>query len=294
MKRSRLPLYALIVLMVSFWSANYIVAKLALREFPPFLLVGLRATLASVFILPFYFWEGRTKADRWKRADVPVLMLLGLLGVALNQAFFVLGLSLTSVAHSAIIIGMAPLLVLTIAAATGMEQLTARRVGGMLLALAGVVLLKALEPASGARGPSLLGDLFMFLAGLTFALFTVLGKRATTRHTSVTVNTFAYVGAALAFLPLTMWQARDFSFSSVSAGAWISLVYMALFPSVLCYLIFYYALSRIPASRVSAFSYVQPLLVTLLGVVVLHEHVTASLVVGGTVIFSGVWMTERG
>ena len=180
------------------------------------------------------------------------------------------------------------------ASATGLERLTVRRAAGMLLALAGVGVLKALEPAPAGRGPSLLGDLFMFLAGLTFALFTVFGKRVTTRHTSVTVNTFAYVGAALAYLPLTLWQARDFSFSSVSSGAWVSLVYMALFPSVLCYLIFYYALSRIPASRVSAFSYVQPLLVTLLGVAVLGEHITASLVVGGTVIFSGVWMTERG
>jgi drug/metabolite transporter (DMT)-like permease len=294
LRRSTGLLYALIGLMVTFWSGNFIVGKLALREFPPLLLVGLRAALASAFILPVYFWEGRTKPDRWRRTDAPLLVALGLLGVALNQFFFVLGLSRTSVAHCAIITGMAPLLVLLIASLTGLERMSRRRAAGMLVALAGVVVLKVFESKPAGGGPTWTGDLYIFLAGLTFALFTVFGKRVATRHTSVTVNTFAYVGGALALAPLTLWHGRDFAFSAVSAGGWLSLAYMALFPSVIAYLIFYYALSRIPATRVSAFYYVQPLMVTLLGVAVLHEHITASLVVGGTVIFSGVWMTERG
>ena len=99
-------LYTLIVVMVVFWSGNFIVGKLALREFPPLLVAGLRITLAGLFMLPVY-WRGsaRHQGPRWSRTDVPMLVLLGLFGVTLNQFFFVLGLSRTSVAHSAIIIG---------------------------------------------------------------------------------------------------------------------------------------------------------------------------------------------
>ena len=68
---------------------------------------------------------------------------------------------------------------------------------------------------------------------------------------------------------------------------------MALFPSVICYLIYYYALTYIPASRVAAFNYLQPVLATLMAVIALGERVTWPLVAGGAVIFSGVYLTER-
>jgi len=69
---------------------------------------------------------------------------------------------------------------------------------------------------------------------------------------------------------------------------------MALFPSVICYLIYYHALTRISASRVSAFIYLEPVIATLMGVAFLGERISTSLVAGGTVIFTGVYLTERG
>ena len=55
----RIKLYSLIALMVLFWSLNFIVAKIALRSFPPLLLASLRTTLAALFILPVYLWKRR-------------------------------------------------------------------------------------------------------------------------------------------------------------------------------------------------------------------------------------------
>jgi drug/metabolite transporter (DMT)-like permease len=69
---------------------------------------------------------------------------------------------------------------------------------------------------------------------------------------------------------------------------------MALFPSLVCYLIYYYALKFIAASRVSAFSYLQPLLATVMAVMVLGEEVTGGLAAGGALILSGVFVAERG
>jgi len=294
LKRHR-SLYGLIVLMVTLWAANFIVAKVALREFPPLLLSGLRVALAGVFILPVYCWRHREKPDRWTREDLPLLLYLGLFGVALNQLFFVLGLSRTTVAHSSFILSLTPILVLLIAGTMKMETVTPRKLAGMAVAAGGVAVLKAFEgaPVEGA-GPTWLGDGLILLGGLTFALFTVFGKRATLRHNSITINTFAYVGGAVALSPLVFWQAGGFSFARVSPAGWLALVYMALFPSVVCYLIYYYALTRIAASRVSAFSYLQPPLATALSALLLGEHVTLPVVLGGAVIFSGVYLAERG
>lgn len=286
-------LYLMIGVMVLLWAANFIVAKIVLREFPPLVAAGLRVALAGVLMLPVYVWQSlRSKRECWTTKDVLVLAFLGVCGVAGNQIFFILGMSRTSVAHSAFIIAMTPISVLLIAALLKQEHLTARKLTGMAIAIFGVVMLNTVPVARGSQ-PSLFGDVLIFLAGLTFALFTVFGKQVVGRHSSITVNTFGYVGGGLVLAPLTWWHARGLSWPQISTTGWACIVYMALFPSVICYLIYYYALSHIPASRLAAFSYLQPALATLMAVTLLGERVTLPLIAGGAVIFSGVYLTER-
>jgi drug/metabolite transporter (DMT)-like permease len=289
---SHWTLYSLIVLMTTLWAINFIVAKIALRELPPLLVIGLRSALAGLAILPVYWWEARgANGARWTRRDLPVLFGLGLFGVAMNQLFFVLGMSRTSVAHAALIIGLTPVLVLMIASAAGLETLSMGRLLGMFTALSGVVLLQT--GAGRGSGATLAGDVFIFLGAFTFALFTVGGKRVARNFTSITLNTFAYVAAGLALAPVTLWKAASFPFENVSAAAWASVAYMALIASVFCYLIYYHALTWIPASRVAAFSYVQPLLATVIAIPTLGERPTGALVAGGALVLAGVIMAER-
>jgi len=289
-------LYLLIAAMVLFWSANYIIGKIALRELPPLLAGGLRVAMAGVFMLPVYASQ-RGGATSWSRRDLPMLVYLGVFGVTLNQLFFMIGLSQTSVAHSALLIAMTPIFVLLIAAIAKQERITLRKAAGMLIAFGGVGILNLL-PVTGPRPPcsqpTVVGDVFIFLAAATFALFTVIGKTVSLRLSGVTVNTFSYLTGAVALAPIAIWQGRDFAFARVSAAGWMSLVYMALFSSVICYMIYYYALGHISASRVAAFSYLQPVIATLMAAAVLRERVTLPLIAGGAVIFAGVFLTERG
>src|SRR5439155_1966139 len=194
---------------------------------------------------------------------------------------------------------MGPIFVLLIGAAARIERITARKVIGMLVALAGVAVL--VRPTYSGPMPghtlatfTLAGDALVALASLAFSFYAVFGKKATELYSPMAMNAFAYGAGALALLPFAVWQAREFSFSSVSSTGWASLTYMAVFPSAVCYIIYYYALSHIAPSRVSAFTYLQPLIATLLAVLFLDERVTAHLVAGGTVIFSGVYLAERG
>ena len=282
-----MKLYLLIAVMVLLWSGNFIVVKIALREMPPLLLMGVRAILAGLMILPFYLLQPRAALNL---RSIVRLIGLGMFGVALNQLFFVVGMSKTTVAHSSLIIGLTPVLVLLIAGSLKMEQITVKKVAGMAVALLGVAILQSTH----AGAPSMLGDAFLFLAALTFSTFTVMGKRSAMQFDGITVNTFAYVGSAIALLPLTVWQAQSTPLSSLSVTTWICLLYMAAFSSVLCYLIYYYAIRRLSASRVSAFSYLQPALASSMAVLWLGEPVTLPLVAGGSVIFAGVYLAERG
>jgi drug/metabolite transporter (DMT)-like permease len=256
------------------------------------LLSGIRVTIAGLVMLPIYF----SRSDRAVRGvwEGGRLVALGFLGVALNQLFFVVGLGGTTVAHASIIVSIGPVLVLLIATALKQERLTARKLAGMLMAMAGIAALKLFQDSSTTAHATWFGDLFVFLSTLSFALFTVFGKPLTRTYSSATVNTFAYVGGAIVLAPMTIWQATIFPLSRISTAGWMCAVYMALFPSIAAYLIYYYALTHITASRVASFSYLQPVFATAMAVFLIDERLTAPVIAAGIGILAGVYITERG
>ncbi len=283
-------LYSLLLIMVFFWAVSFVAGKIALREIPAMVLPALRMALAAIFLLPVYWWDGRNHVEpRWTKSDLPTLIVLSLLGVALNQIFYLASLSRTSVGHSSLIIGLTPILVLAIAAFVGQEIVTSRRVLGMTIALGGVIVLQAGKSA----GSTILGDLLALGAAITFAGFSVLGRRVSGQHSPITVITFLYVLGTLFLIPVAWFSWGSFSLQSVSALVWWNVAYMALFPSVISYLIFYWALRHMPASRVTSLGYLQPLIATATAILVIGEPVTTALVSGGLLVLFGVGVAER-
>jgi drug/metabolite transporter (DMT)-like permease len=291
---SRSQLYSLLGAMLVFWSANFIFAKLAVRELPPILVVCFRTLLSGLFMLPVYsFAKDRVEhgVRRWTRADMPVLIACGVLGVVGNQLLFVVGLSMTSVAHGSVITAMGPMFVLLGASLFGHERLTARKLGGMIVAASGVAVLQIGRSATG--GATFAGDLIMICSTAVFAAFSVLGKRIAAEFGSLTLNSFAFIAGAILLLPLTIWDSFRYDLTRVSAAAWTGVFYMALFPSIAGYLIYSYALRYLPASRVSSVSYLQPVLATLVAILFLHELPAPSFAGGAALVLGGVYFTER-
>lgn len=297
MNGSRRPspakLYSLVGLMVLLWSINFIVAKIALREFPAPLLGVMRFVFAGLLVVPFYAWrrQYRTTPPHGAR-DRLRLILLGLLGIGLNQLFFVIGIGKTSVGHASFLMALTPVWVLMIAVLAKQEVLSLRKTAGLTLAVVGVAILQT-APGRASTGATAVGDAFIFLSSFTFSLFTVFGKAATGRFGSLTMNTYAFVSSALVLAPPIISHYWAFDYSAPSLSSWLSLLYMALFPSLLCYLIYYYALAYIPATRISAFSYLQPLLATSMAIPLLGESPSSTVLAGGALILAGVSLTER-
>ena len=293
---SRLKLIALITVMVLVWSGNFVIAKVALREFPVLTLSGLRVALSAAILWPVFLLAAPPEEISRLRRDWKKLLVLSLFGVTFNQLFFIAGLKNTSVGHSSLIISLSPVFVLLVARMHGLEQLTLLKVLGLAVSLAGVALLVT-ERGIGSNagpGPTLMGDLYAMLGAVAFAYFTVLGKEITPRYGTITFNTVTHTLGALVLMPPAMVQLWQGSAAGVSAKAWLSLLYMAGGASVLAYVIFYYALRRLAATRLVALSYLQPVLATLLSAAFLRERITATLLAGAAVIFVGVYMAERG
>jgi drug/metabolite transporter (DMT)-like permease len=284
--------YAVAGLATLVWSINYVAAKWTILQFPPMLLSGLRTCMAAVLMAAVYCSPlNSDKRPELTKKDIFGLAALGIVGVGLNQVFFIAGISRTTVAHAAIIVGLTPILVLVLATIVGHERMKRVQLAGMLLALTGVAVLQFSSPQS--RQSSLAGDLMVFCGILMFAVFAVRGKRETTRVGPIVMNTWAYFASAIALLPITLWYGKSFDFSRVTWQGWAGLFYMTAFSSVLGYLLFYYALSHMSASKVSTFAYLQPLIAIGLAIVFLGEQPNATLVSGGALVLAGVYIAER-
>ncbi len=286
---SKRDLYALMFLVTLLWSFNFITAKIALRQWPPVLLTGCRTMLALVICLPLY-WRERPLDWTW-----PLFFRylgLGTLGMALNQVFFALGVKQTSVAHGALIVGTTPILVTFLSAAIGQEVFRPRKLIGMAVALGGIAVLQWNSGGKGSQA-SFVGDCLVLLGCLCFTVFTVFSKPLSGRLSVVGTVTLNYFGASLVLAPATLSLAAGFSWNDLLPISWLCLFFMAAVPSVLCFLLYYRVLRGLSASKLSAFTYLQPLLASSMAIPLLGESLTANLLGGGLLILLGVWLTEK-
>jgi drug/metabolite transporter (DMT)-like permease len=280
--------------MLAIWSANFIFVKFAVREIPALLAGCLRMVVAGAAMVPLYLLlRGRPEPGirPWRLGDVPKLLLVGALGMIGNQVFFVVGLGRTSVAHAAVVTALAPVFVLLLATAAGIEHLTPRKICGMAVAATGVAVLQWGRAATG--GATLAGDLILIGSTLVLASFTVFAKRLAATFGSVTLNLFSFAGAALLVLPFTAWDMARSDLAHVSALAWFGVFYMALFSSIAGYTIYSYALRHLAPSRVSSVTYFQPLIATLLAAVFLREKPGPAFAVAIVLVLGGVYLAER-
>jgi drug/metabolite transporter (DMT)-like permease len=292
-------------LVIVIWALNFIAAKIGLRALPPLSLASLRVTLAAILLIPVYFFRRRisrsglpavsTASRRVSPRDVWIFLYLGFFGVAINQICFTAGLQYTSVGHAALIVGMGPVYTLFLAVLLRVERATLVKVAGIGVAFLGVGIL-ASDTGVSARSPSMLGDLIVLAGSLGFATYVVLGKRVASEYDALTMTAFNHFAGALLVLPISVRAARELAagaaWRSVPWPAWAAALYMALFSSVVAYVIYFWALRYLEATQLSAFTYALPVIATALGVVWLGERTSWVQVCGGILALGGVTWVE--
>jgi drug/metabolite transporter (DMT)-like permease len=290
MKREIRPgLELLMASQVFVWSLNYIAAKLALEEMRPLTLASFRLVLAGTIYLGILLAMPRRMRLGWR--EVPSVALLGIFGVAINQSCFTISLGFTSIGHVALILAMAPVLVLLLARLIGQETLSPAKVAGIVLAFSGAALL-AIEQGFRFRSGGLVGDSIAFLGSCGFACYAVLSKRVAHRHDPVSFNALIQLTGAVLWFPVAVHEGLRLNWTGVGWRGWTGLAYLAVFGSVVGYLIFYKLLGRISATQVASLNYLLPIVATSLGFVLLHERVGRFFFLAAALVLSGLWLAQ--
>jgi drug/metabolite transporter (DMT)-like permease len=290
------------------WSLNYIVAKIGLRELPALALGSFRLVTAGIVSLPVLFFprlgqergiKGTLEISRTRSQSrlnaLWTITYLGFFGVVLNQGCFTVGLDYTSVSHSSLIIGCAPILILLFSWLLRLEALTRRKAIGMALAFVGAAAV-GVEQAGNAAAGNVRGDVLTLFAGVGLALYTVLGKRVIEEYSAVRMSLLSNIAAAVMASPVVLWQiralARTGRLGSIGLGGWGAVIYMGVLASAVSYILYFWALRYMTPARLGAVSYLQPIGATLLGLVLLGEPITRRVAFGGLLVIAGVYAIE--
>ena len=222
--------------------------------------------------------------------DWGVVGLLALFGNTLFQGLLVLGIHRTSPAHAAILVVLSPVLAAVLARLLYGEPVGVRRMGGIAISFLGVVLIVT----RGSHGAaSMMGDLLSLGASLSWALYTVIGKRLLARATPLAVTTWATLLGAVPLLPVGMPGLRGVRWTALTGGQWLLLAYLSAGTIALANLLWYMALARTATARVVVFSFLIPLIATAIAVLAGQETLTLSLVLGAVAILAGVALAQR-
>ena len=271
------------------FSVNYIISKVAMRAFTPFVFAYLRIVGAAL-ILNLLLRERDARA--LTPTDRRALLLYALLGVVINQTFFLGGLALTTAHVAAILITTIPIFALAIALVLGRERPTPLRIGGIVVAASGALLVIGVEGLGGTRRAAI-GDMLIVLNSLSYALYLVLSKPIMARLSARRVIAYMFGAGAVMLLPVAVWPMVHEPWPAIGRSAWIGLAAVIIGPTVGAYLLNAWGLAHADSSLVAAYIYLQPVFTVILAAVFLAESIRLSVVVAGGMIFAGVYMAGR-
>ena len=285
-------MHLLMLLVVVCWASNIIAGKEGLTGFAVLALAQLRVLGAAIIFAILFLASGRMRRLQLSPRKWPILVAMAASGIALNQLTFIGGMARTTVAHTGLITALGPVMVLAIAVVIRQEVLTAWKFAGMMIAFAGVGILTADKSGQGSGG-HWKGDLIMLVSTLLFAIYIILMKEVASQFDALTLNTLTFVLGALMMLPVCAHAVLVTNWAALSLEPWWGLAFLVVLGTLIPYLLFAYVLTELPASRAAAFNYLQPVIASGLGIWLLSERLTSKVLIGGGLILTGVYLTER-
>ena len=186
-----------------------------------------------------------------------------------------------------------PAATLALSLAVGLERFAPRRIAGIALAFAGVVVVVVLGSGAHFSLHGLRGPLLVLVAPLTFAVYNVLYKPLLGRYDLPALTAAGGLTGSLLFLPFENTGAID-RFGALGAGSWIALAALGLGATLGGYVTWSIALRSLEPSRAMSYLYCVPPLAVAIGALFLDESVTLWLLLGGALVIGGVAVAQRG
>jgi drug/metabolite transporter (DMT)-like permease len=280
---------------VLIWAGTAVVTKYAVGELDPLSLGMMRTVFAAIVTGPLVLALGLRGPRRLH--DCALLAVSSFGGFVAFPILFTIGLRYTSASHAALILAALPIYTGMFAAIFERKAPSAYWLAGAALALAGEVFLVAFEVGFASEGRSAseiaLGDGLTTAGALAASLGYVGGARLSRTISSWSTTLWGITVAGAVLAPVLWLTAPAQMWSGFTVGASLSVLYLAIFSTILGYAAWYWALAHGGVARVGLAQFLQPVATLALGAIFLGEAIRPALVIATAVILFGVFIAQR-
>jgi drug/metabolite transporter (DMT)-like permease len=279
-----LVIVALVAVQVLF-GVNYVTSKIVLAAIPPLIWATIRVIVTAAVMIAVALLMRRPRPSG--RTFFVPLVGFALLGIVINQGLFLIGLKYTTVANSAVLNTLVPVMTLMIVAMRGQERVAPRQPFGFFCAFIGVLVLLRVERFS-LSSETTLGDLLTVLNCTSYAFFLVYSKSFLEAHDRVwtTAWLFAYGSIAFAVISAPLWP--EFRLPAMTPLLLGCIAFAIVGGTIITYFLNVWALAHARSSSVALFMYLQPVVASTLAWVWLGQPISPRSGVATLLIFAGM------
>ena len=268
---------------------NPVAVKYAVSAVAPLPFVALRFTVAGLLLLGVVRFLG--SGGGVERKDLLAMMGVGALGVGATNVLFSSGVSLTNASDTALLYAVVPVWGMLLGSVLGLERPTLRDVLGVGIAFLGIVVV--VYGGLGGSGSSLKGNLLVLGATVCWGSYTVLSLPLLEKYSPLVVAAYTMLFGGLAALPFAFPSLLSVDWDAMSVGVWAAVAYSTILVAAFGFFAWQRGASLLGANKVLVYQYLITFVGVASGMVLLGEGFGVEKIIGGAVIFFGVYLARR-
>ncbi len=286
----KLQAHLYLILANVIYGVSFTIAKDLMPQYVgPYGAVVVRVTVSLfLFILTYSFFI----REKIFRHDIPLLILCGIFGVALNQLLFFKGLSITSPINAALIMTITPIMVVLISYFSGRDEMNIWRIIGILLGICGALIIILYGQKVMLTSDKSLGDFYVFLNAACYAIYIVIVKPLMEKYHPVTIITLVFFFGSLIVVPFGYEELMAVDWKNMPELIYAEFAFIVLATTFLAYLFNILAMRHASPGVVGIYIYSQPAIATLFALAMQKDTFSWEKMLATIMIFAGVYLVS--
>ena len=244
-------------------------------------------------LLLFWIASLFVKKEHVAAKDILLLFFASLFALTFNQLPYFIGLSLTSPIDASIVVTMLPILTMILAALILKEPITLMKAVGVIVGASGALLLIFHNTAVHTAESNLWGNIIVFCAVSSFALYLTLFKELINRYSAVTVMKWMFLFGTLVCTPFCYKSLVHTDFSVLSQSTYFRMSYVVVFATFFGYLLIPIGQKVLRPTTLSMYNYVQPVIASMVAVILGIDFFGFEKAVSAVLVFAGVYIVTQ-
>jgi len=242
----------------------------------------------------FWFISLFLKNEKIEFKDFKLIIICAFFGMGLNMITALNGLYNSTPINSAIITTLAPIFIFLISVIIIKEKITRIKYVGVFIGFCGTLTLILLNEKSISSAPNInLGNFYLFINSISYALYFVLVKPLTKKYSMITIMKWLFLFSIFINMPFGLIEFTEINWVEISGVSLLKISYVVFCTTFLVYLLNLYALKNLKASTVGMFIYLQPVIGILFAIYRGADKLTVADATSVLLVFIGVYLVSK-